>query len=599
MNQLPTAIKNSLRGTRDIFGTVSSVRPLVSSRRLKELAGWLATSSLRAPAFHYGLRPRSISHIRREGRVLEELAHPELELHWAANWILANKKTVGEYLKLRSEYEELLMSTDADTCLKALDALEARVGFSQWGVDSRLFVLQNGKGLESQKTFLKQIRAQGKNGFVEFFSYYISERNEDTTNPFSFRRKIAKSVPEWMNTPALQNYALFKLTGSCDGKAGTVADILRWEFTSPILDLYETFISVATVCVVIRSEVLEGLTGLLLVLQEEIADPRLSKLAFCLTLDLKHLVPCPILESGDLDQLCTGNQSTLIKKYESGSIHEIEALLAVAATGVETGGHLSHNAGLLSSKIVQAATKIVSKKAGAEEARLELIRMGDNAPWASFGPSLSLFAHSQMDSEADLNRETGTIAMIRARTVNPSHLTFVPQEVREQFAALLGSSLQNSAALCLERIRASMEVNASNCEPIWEPLRRMAQAEAAYFLGEFEKSARLSSENLDKYDLPLNRMFLRLAINSAAHAGDLKSSVRLISAGYLKDSAALPMLPLKQCFALCTEELLTDMRGELAVPIMLDLLSRHVEEHSTELRYAYEDFLAEHGVSRP
>jgi hypothetical protein len=600
MGQLPLQIRNALRGTRDIFGTLAGLRSTCSHRHLKDLARWLFISSVRAPHFHSGLRPRSIQYIRREPRILTELKQSIYELDWGVYWIDLHSATISNFLKARSQFEDLLLSADCDSCLSSLDQIESQFGHSQWGIDTRLFLLQNGKGLEAQKTFLKQVRTESSNFLVEFLTYFASVRNEEKTNPYSFRKMITEGVPQWLaDNPSLQKYVILKLVAPCDGRADSIAEILRREFTSPVIDYYETFVSLALQCAVSGSDALGAVTESVLALQSRITDPRLSKLAFQLTGDCEYLTSCAVQRLNDLDKWTSGEQAELIQKYENSLPQGIEALLALSLANAEFGIVPLASASSISARVAQSATKIALKKPGSEESRLELIRLGDNSPWASFGRTLALFSDSQMAASPFSAHETGVSATIRAALLSPSMLSFVPQTGTDRISDLLGSRIGSSPSLSLERVRAGINISEQELELIQEPLRKLAQTEAAYSRGEFDLAAQLSIRALDRHSPPFNRKFIRLAINAYICSGEIKRAVRLISNAYLNDPLILPMLPLKLCFSKCTEELLVEIRGELAVPIFVDLLSRHVEEHSSELRYAFEDLLAEHGMERP
>jgi hypothetical protein len=227
---LPLSVRNLLRGTKDPFGQISMLRQSLSSKHLPALLKWLHTFGTKARAFQAGKRPRALRHLRSEGRVLGPIGIDD-EFDWAAESILQHDEFIGRFLKASREMERRLLACDTEECLKYLNQLESELCFSQWGINYRLLLLQNAKRLESQKAFLADIRTQLSRSVVEFVSYFVSQRNEEKTNPFSFRKLMLTNISQWKGTVDFQDYIEFKLLDTWSYTSEGTADVLSGSLT--------------------------------------------------------------------------------------------------------------------------------------------------------------------------------------------------------------------------------------------------------------------------------------------------------------------------------------------------------------------------------
>jgi hypothetical protein len=242
---LPLSVKNILRGTPDPFTAVSGFRETLSKKHYPGLSKWLAVFGTRAAAFWAGRKPRAIPFLRSEKRILAAIP-PDDELFWAGCWISQHPELLCNFAKAQASFSTALLTQDYGSCLRQLDETDRRFGISQWSIDARLALLQLGEGLEAQKHYLSGFRAQVRSGAVEFVTYFISQRNEGATNPLSFSEKMVEALPQLTSNEEFQVYTLFKIVGLWNGEPEAAGTILRWEFSTPIVDYYDTFIRLAS-----------------------------------------------------------------------------------------------------------------------------------------------------------------------------------------------------------------------------------------------------------------------------------------------------------------------------------------------------------------
>src|SRR6185369_15655460 len=112
---------------------------------------------------------------------------------------------ISAFLRHKTVYENGLFGGDFKQCARTLDALESELGVSLWLIEARITLLQAEHGLESQKSYSQSIREKTSN-LVSFITFYLSQRNEETTNPLRFGREFEGRLREWKLTGDLRSY---------------------------------------------------------------------------------------------------------------------------------------------------------------------------------------------------------------------------------------------------------------------------------------------------------------------------------------------------------------------------------------------------------
>jgi hypothetical protein len=166
-------------------------------------------------------------------------------------------------------------------------------------------------------------------------------------------------------------------------------------------------------------------------------------------------------------------------------------------------------------------------------------------------------------------------------------------------SGLLGEFLPHSAALCAEQLRVNIACTNNVALSLSPLISELMFLEGAYLRSDFRSVVERAGTVAANVNPFFKLLFWRFTMYALLELGEMNKAVRLVVERYLEDPSILPMLLLKFCFDKMSDEYKEQAAGDISTPILIDLVSRHVEDHSTELRYAYEDFLLFHGVRRP
>jgi hypothetical protein len=599
-SELPLQIKNLLRGTRDLYGQISLLRPALSRRHLPGLAKWLFTYRMLARGFDLGRRPRSLKRLRNETRAMGPIAAIG-EVEWAASWLTLESNFLSDFVRRRESFDKTLLILDYDSCLAYLEAIENDFGFSQWTIENRLGLLQCGKGLEAQKMFLADVRNQVQDAAFEFVAYFLSQRNEKTTNPISFRKYLMENVPNWTENTELSNYFLFKLLHHWNGDPDVAAQVLRFEFASPTIDFYETFLALAAQSVTSGSELAPTFVRALTTIDRLLDDVRIRKLLFLGTSDVSYLTRIPVQDVETLDDWMEGDFASANRRIgEDGCGGDAESLLAGSWSAAESNSATpARRSRTLAGRIFDLAKTVVGKKVRSEEAYLELLRLAENFPSSAFSAFISLFSHGQMRSHVLAPRRLGLVAFVNGPTLNPGTLRFLDEEQKRNLSGLLLRTLTASTTLSAEQLRADIVTPDAASKRLSKSMFDLVVVEAAFVRHDLEFVITSAIAAAESCTLPFQRMFWRMAIVALLDVDKTREAVQMMAGKYLDDRSILRMLPLKYCATKLGDEIRTAMAADLSLTIVLDLICRNVEDHLTELRYAYEDFLVAHGLKRP
>lgn len=144
--------KNLLRGSRDPWRALSSVRSRIAGNDLKAFVHWMPNAMGRSGSVETYRFPRRLEQFRTKNP-LQSVSFTQ-ELSWAVAQIMEEAQRLEHFLDLKAAYEHSLCRGASAECFTALDALEQDLGFSFWSIEARIGALQLYEGLEAQKNYL-------------------------------------------------------------------------------------------------------------------------------------------------------------------------------------------------------------------------------------------------------------------------------------------------------------------------------------------------------------------------------------------------------------------------------------------------------------
>jgi hypothetical protein len=193
---LPRSILNILRGSKDPYGSLSNIRREVNPSLYPALVAWMPNLAQKHRDFTSGHFPATIRALSKERRILHALGHAN-EILWAAIVLSEHAPRLTTFCELRHNFEMDFLSGNYEEANSGLDEIQNRLGHSFWLIESRVALLQCWKGLEGQKAFANSVKDTGASKLVSYFTYLVSQRNEETTNPHRFRAQLTDQY-YWM-----------------------------------------------------------------------------------------------------------------------------------------------------------------------------------------------------------------------------------------------------------------------------------------------------------------------------------------------------------------------------------------------------------------
>jgi hypothetical protein len=174
----------------------------------------------------------------------------ETELYWVAERIRANSKTLRTFRTQVATIEALTLTNEYETAIAVLRLVELEHGVSLWSVQLRIALEQHAGGLERQKRYASEVRGIYKRGLLNFVAFNTSARNEDRTTIAKYRDDVrAKIDRHRYYSDGVKIYMRYRLLHEIPFFAPDLATILRVEQSHTLIDVYETFISIAQVIV--------------------------------------------------------------------------------------------------------------------------------------------------------------------------------------------------------------------------------------------------------------------------------------------------------------------------------------------------------------
>lgn len=166
------------------------------------------------------------------------------EIAWATTLILNNRRTIETFLSLRNQFLAEFSQGSYSSAIALLDKIDEDCGYSLWTLEFRIATEALAGGFERQKLFVNNFIARGRRTFVAFFASHIGERNEARVTKQSFESRLRERAKTWNTKNDQMSYILYKLIGAQTLSLTEAADIICYEASSSIIDLYETYIDV-------------------------------------------------------------------------------------------------------------------------------------------------------------------------------------------------------------------------------------------------------------------------------------------------------------------------------------------------------------------
>lgn len=207
-----------------------------------------------------------------------DIANINKEISWAGTIIKSNSILLNKFIKLRQAFVDSVMAGNINKAETALDDIDQSCGLSLWAIENRIAIKALTGGFESPKIYISSIVEKDRRTFAAFFATNIGERNELRVSKNSYETRLREKIKTWRLKPGHEIYILYKLIGAEAQTLSQASEILAFEASSSPIDLYDTFIDVAS-CIrempgVHAKDILETVESL-----RDIDDPYLKNLS--------------------------------------------------------------------------------------------------------------------------------------------------------------------------------------------------------------------------------------------------------------------------------------------------------------------------------
>jgi hypothetical protein len=365
----------------------------------------------------------------------------ERELAWAATAFALASAELTDFVDLKHRLEKSLLIGDYQDSENLLDHIEAQFGFSIFLLEMRIAVLQTSQGLEAQKAYCATVRTlRPERDFLSFIGSFISWRNEETTNPFQYKKTVVERIADWTIPDHQRTYLRYKMAGHFDTNESTISTILRYEASFSLIDWYETFMRTAAVFLASRASPHAGLASALEPLRGKIPDLRIAKLtSLADNSGFESLRVCRRRQLDGDECLINGDYELLSEAAASDMAQnpdDIRALHNLAIASLESARDVPTIPGL-GGKFVSLAKAVIEKKSALEESTLEGARLVLNYPYLSSAAQFESLFLPQISSNPRPAPAEQLAAFLTSPFIDPCIIRFLPEERRAQYIGLL------------------------------------------------------------------------------------------------------------------------------------------------------------------
>ena len=441
---------------------------------------------------------------------------------------------------------------------------------------------------------------------VTYIVYIMSTRCEPAVHPVRFIASELDRVASAAFQKDLAAYLNFHIDPHNRLSVSEVADVLRWESASSILDYYDALLAVLQFAISAGHEELAApVVTVTRSLQAKVNDPRLDSLLFELTGKEAPRSPAQAAAVGALNSFLVGDfvradesaAEALNRCPESPDLREISARAAALRSSQTPRAEAPLNRRLLS-----RMTAVIAKQDAVSDDVDDLVKQAlifSGFPWSK---ALLGFLAREVSPDP-LSTGGGIVHYAASGTPELSPLlfsTFPECSTRAIFAASAQRAFGRCPAVVYGLAFAGEtlsddsfngwtqeEQDLLSCRRAWERNDLTVALEAA---------AKLSLSEKFYYQ----QKAIGIKALCLLRLGHTEECISFITTTYLRCPQLQIVLPLQEVFDALDASTRRGMKQNISLPIFYDTYCRFVDDsQSTERSYAYEDFLVANGLERP
>ncbi|MCY4557663.1 MAG: hypothetical protein OXF79_15020 [Chloroflexi bacterium] len=606
-NQALIRAKNVVRGAlatedSDVAHAVFSAATSLSRANTDQLFAWVKSY----PAKKRRITPPRIANEYKSlwpnRKSIVILDNFESSLRWVTAILSEKTDLIEHYLSLLSEYERNMTSGYLEEALATIDAIEEATGVSIWGIESKIALLQRTHGLEEQKKYCDHIREQAPVSLPAFIAHYTSERNEPGVSFARYSKKIERIIESQPITPEIQKYVTRRLLGLKGDEISVedVSHVLCVAGGLSTLDAYEGLVWACQTAIQkgiaqdYSSTIIECLNRL------NIDDWRIEKLLCYLGKDFSTL-PIQCLDT-ELS-LLQGNYLAVFEKIFEGHPEEpleVNALSTAAYAAAYGDLELPSGASTgISIEIITLLAKIIAKGDGVGRAADELIKLVLNLRSLRSMAAIYGYLVVEWGEELQIGECEGTCIYLSNPMLNPFHWYVLRQD--------LATALLEAADAKMPPVGPSSLAFAELYDEKLNPIRAsreiglLFEARKSLMAGDLSRSKSLLQELGDSDRRLWRRVSAKMEVHCLIALNETRETILRVAHFCCENDELRHIVPLRPILHGVRWRQVRYLRERIEVPIVFDLYWRTIDEneHETNRRIAYDEFLAAHDCRRP
>jgi hypothetical protein len=566
---------------------LSNARKLIPSMAYGRVVIALGRTQIYKKVFAPAPFPRTLSQFTMRMR-LAELSLEE-ELLWSAAVLRLYVSELRAFVSAKRAFDLSLAVGTPEEASAELDRMELRFGFSLWLLGHRIQVLQLQSGLKAQKDFLESIFAvTGFSPQAAWLSYYFSLRSEENVSYSTIAGELSQ-----LGHGELADYVYHHVLAFNPTQISDLRTPLNWDEPNPIIDRYETFVSVAQQYLARnRGRDLRELEQALSCLVE-VGDARINVMSNALSTIPDATHGFRQLEAAD---------AYTIGRYDDAISLGAESLELSARSHALQGSFPNTPGGVtLKDKIVDGMRRSLLGSDEAVQARSNLRKIA--LTFAKHNYSAQILGFLEREHDHILVSEYSVIdryVALNGDLSNPWNATVFSEIcLHAKWIQVLGERHPHSPALIL-RCALSSDNSTTPTLPSGLPMyrQRAYSGHLAYKRSNFFEAARqyrFCAEDKNQYVAITGRTYLFRALYAAK---DYRQCLDLIVRSLLAGQMTPTLFPLRELAKHCLED--EALLCEINLAILLHVLAKHVHpKWERELSDVFENVLGEYGIERP
>lgn len=528
------------------------------------------------------------------------------ELAWAQSILVLQADKLRSFRSYANEIGGHVYNGNFEKALDIIEDIEKTFGLSLWSLEAKLALLNEKGGLELQKQFASSVREKQRRGLAPFMAYWISERNEEATNPFRYTARVTKMMSESTVATSSRDYVLFKLINILPEEEKRLADVLAIDQAMSAIDLYE--LSLAICHKILTSECSERATTAaieFLRVMHITDDVRVKKMLYVFagqhevgaTLGVNNARIGSLLIEGRFAEAEYAARGELSAGNQDLRIFHLAAR-AIAYAGLEM--QLEEG---FSNRLLSDLATVIAKSERWQSSFANLVKVSMNFRHLPlFGDVAGLAYLETLEGLDDWEQyEKGLCT--GSKEISPWDILLSPVYSNKEMARLGKEQFSECSYWNLYALANLGDEHANIQLPEFTvpEIRDCALAFAAVRRKDYRSSSGFA-QTLRKSSSPsFRREGARLLVLAGVKAGALRQALNDIAFVCVKQEDARHWFSLPWIIRGLRWSDFAECKGELALPIVLDLYLREVEDDQqrSHLRYAYEEFLFANNIRRP